>query len=383
MGVAKFVRARRSMFRLRADAPFTPPVSLLKPLHGMEPQLERNLESFFAQQYSGPWELLFCARSAADPALQLAQQIALRYPSVSARFLVSGEPPWASAKVWSLELMSREARYDLLIISDSDVEVGSDYLSSITAPFRDAQVGCLTCLYRGKPAGGIWSRLEALGMSVEMTSGVVIANMLEGMKFALGPTMACRRAALADIGGCETLSHYYSDDFILGNHIAAAGWNVVLSDYSIDHIVMNRRFLASMEHQVRWMTSTRFSRPKGHFGTGLTFAVPYGILALLSAVALHHAALGFALFAWTIITRIIQSVIVGGMVVRDRRAVRDAWLFPLRDVMGFFFWIASYFNSTILWRGQRFKFGEQGRMVPLSHPAAGTVAARSVEPSTR
>lgn len=373
-GVARFGRTRRS---LHGHSTYAPSASIFKPLHGMEPQLERNLASFFEQEYSGEHEILFCARSESDPAWQLAREIAARFPAVPARFITSGEPRYVNAKVWSLEQMLVVAKHELLVVTDSDVEVGRDYLRRVLAPFAQPRVGCVTCLYRGKPTGGLWSRLEGLGMSVEMTSGVLIANLLEGMKFALGPTMVCRREAMAQIGGFGVFADYCSDDFLLGNLIAARGWEVVLSDYVIDHVIQNRSFAHSIAHQVRWMRSTRFSRPKGHFGTGLTFAVPFGLLACFVATFSGHKRVGIFLLAWTIVTRIFQSVVVGGGVVRDRRAVTWAWLYPLRDLMGLGFWAASYLSAKIVWRDQVYRLVKDGRMV--SPETAATSARDSCE----
>jgi ceramide glucosyltransferase len=371
-GAAKFCRERR----LKRRHSHFPAVSLLKPLHGMEPQLERNLESFFEQDFPAPFQLLFCARSNEDEGLRLARAVAARCPHVDATFVLAGDPPYTNAKVWSLQQMEKVAKYDLLLVSDSDVEVGPDYLSAVLTPFADPQVGCVTCLYRGKPTGGLPSRLEGLGMSVEMTSGVLIANLLEGMKFALGPTMIVRREALAQIGGFAAFADYCSDDFLLGNWVAERGWTVVLSDYIIDHVILNRSWADSLRHQVRWMKSTRFSRPKGHFGTGLTFAVPYGILSLAAAYALGIPRWGWALFTWSIASRILQSAIIGWFVVRDRRAVTSSWLYPVRDFMGFFFWAASYANSKILWRGQSYTLVRDGKMVRDEQPVLTTEPVR-------
>ena len=367
LGLA-FAGARKALVQRRSAARdgITPPVSLLKPLHGMEPQLERNLESFFEQEYAGDFELLFCASSEADEALKLARKVATRYPQVTARFLVSGESPWTNAKVWSLEQMGREASYDIFVVSDSDVEVGRKYLDRVIAPFAAEMVGCVTCLYRGKSTGGVWSNLEGLAMSVEMTSGVVTANLLEGMKFALGPTMAMRRAAIEQFGGFEALAEYCSDDFLIGNWIAERGWQVVLSDYVIDHVILHRSLLDSLRHQARWMRSTRFSRPAGHLGTGLTFAMPFGILAALSASGMGHLRLGMALLFWCYATRVLQSVLIGWFMVRDKMAVRWAWAYPVRELMGFGFWVASYCSGEIQWRGKTYRLLRGGQMIPCN-----------------
>ncbi|MEO5936299.1 MAG: bacteriohopanetetrol glucosamine biosynthesis glycosyltransferase HpnI [Terriglobales bacterium] len=341
-----------------------PFVSVLKPVHGMEPRLRENLESFFLIDYP-QFELIFCARTRDDAALQIVSELRLKYQNISVTVLTSGDPPWPNAKVYSLAKMVEAAQYDILVISDSDVEVTRDYLREVTRPFADPEVGMTTCLYRGVPTGGLWSRMEALGMSVEMTSGVLIANLLEGMKFALGPTMAIRKDVLTKIGGVAAFGDYCSDDFIFGNLTAAAGYKVILSEHVIDHIVLNRDWNASWKHQVRWMKSTRCSRPKGHFGTGLTFAMPFGILGLVAGICIGQPLVGAGLLLWAIANRMIQSIAIGGGVVKDPRAVRDAWLYPLRDLLGFAFWKASYFSRVIEWRGEKYRLEDGGNMVKV------------------
>jgi len=376
LGLA-LLAAHRFYYRRDALPAEFPGVSLLKPLHGMEPHLRENLESFFQQDYPGAWEILFCARSADDPGSALAREIAAAHPEVKCRILSSGEPPWTNAKVWSLETMLPHAQHEILLISDSDVEVQGDYLRQVAPPFADKEVGMVTCLYRGVPVNGLWSRLEALGMSVEMTAGVLIANMMEGMKFALGPTMLIRRDVLKEIGGFAALADYCSDDFLLGNWTAAAGKRVVLSRHVIHHIVLHHTWTASWAHQVRWMKSTRFSRPKGHFGTGLTFAMPYGVLGLAAGLILGSQPLGWALLGWAWVNRMVLCFMVGGLAVDDARARRYCWLYPLRDMLGFCFWLASYSSSVIDWRGQKYRLVKEGRMVSLGERAGKPASAES------
>ena len=170
--------------------------------------------------------------------------------------------------------MTEIASYDILVTSDSDVEVQPDYLRQVVAPLLDPKIGMVTCVYRGKNAGGFWSGMDAIGMSVEMTAGVLVANLLEGMKFGLGPTIVVRKDSLAKIGGYQVLGEYFANDFVIGNFIEKAGYKVVLSDHVIDHVVPPMTFKRMWERQVRWAKSTRYSRPKGHFGTGLIFSVP-------------------------------------------------------------------------------------------------------------
>jgi len=359
----------RRFCRRAADAAkqpaFLPPVSVLKPVHGDEPGLEENLASFFQQNYP-EYEILFCARHADDPGLAAARRAAARFPHVPARILTCGEPPWPNARTFSLEIMRREARHPILVTSDSDVRVGPDYLASVVAPLADPNAGMVTCLYRGVTRHGLWAQLEAMGMSIEMTSGVLAAEMLEGMRFALGPSMVMRQSTVEKIGGFEQAAQYYADDFVLGKWTAEAGETVVLSNYIVEHHVLNASFTKSIAHQQGWATSTRFSRPLGHLGELLTYAVPYGLLALAVLAAAGHILLGLALAAITILNRVLLCLLVADRVVHDRAAFRKAWLYPLRDFMGFCFWMGSYFGSRCLrYRGDPYELLPQGRLRKL------------------
>src|SRR6266487_20521 len=190
-----------------------PPVTIFKPVHGMEERLEENLESFFRQDYPD-YEIIIGARASNDPAILVAERLRMRYPQVKSRILISGPPPWPNAKVFTLDKMIALSRNDFFVISDSDVRVDRDFLRNVIPPLFDRKLGLVTCLYRGDPAADFWSLLEALGMSVEMPSGVVMADMLEGIRFALGPAVALRREALDAIGGIRTTADYYSDDYV-------------------------------------------------------------------------------------------------------------------------------------------------------------------------
>jgi ceramide glucosyltransferase len=356
LGGMRLVRRRREGLH----PGFTPPVSLLKPMHGWEPDLEARLETFFIQDYP-QYEVLFCARSEDDPGLLLARQVAARFPSIRSKFLVSGDAPYANAKVWSLERMQAEAAYRFFVISDSDVSVTTGYLRAVMEPFASPEVGLVTCLYRGV-GQNIWSELEAVGMSIEMSAGVLVADMLEGMKFALGPTMVVRRDALEAAGGFRALGNYHADDYMLGNLVAAGGHQVVLSTHVIDHHVLNTSFSSSMLHQIRWMQSTRFSRPKGHFGTALTFSIPFALIAATGALAWHRPALAAFLFLIGWSTRVLMALVVGRLVVEEEHLLRTMLLYPVRDFLGFCFWVASYASNQVRWRGQVYNLFHDGSM---------------------
>jgi ceramide glucosyltransferase len=366
--------ARRSV--ANSATPF-PPVTILKPVHGLEERLEQNLESFFQQDYPD-FEIIVGARSADDPAAALAEKLCLRYPAVKSRIVISGPPAWPNAKVFTLDKMIPLSRNDIFVISDSDVRVERDFLRNVIPPLvhqksGDQKTGLVTCLYRGDPAADFWSLLEALGMSVEMPSGVVVADMLEGIRFALGPAVAFRRDALEAIGGIATTADYYSDDYVLGNRIWAAGYKVIFSHHFVYHVLTPRPFLRTLGDQLRWMKSTRHSRPWGHLGTGLTFAMPFGVLGFVAAAALGNLRVAVAMLAIAYLNRVIQSVAVGWGLLRDPRALRLCWLYPVRDLQGFVVWAASYLSRDFYWRGERYRFAAGGKIVARDRKAVNAI----------
>jgi ceramide glucosyltransferase len=379
VGAQRFRReAVRQDVRLRERPEFLPAISLFKPLHGDEVGLEANLRTFFEQDYLqhvalaggatvedgvSRVEVLFCARNAADEGLEIARRVAAEYPAITARFVTSGEPWAANAKVCSLAKMAEAATHDLWVISDSDVRVTPDYLRRVVLPFEDERVGCATCLYRGVVLkGGLWSQLEAVGMTIEMSSGICADSLVEPVRFALGPTMVTRRARVDEVGGFESMAEYCADDFVLGNWIAKNGYKVVLSGHAIDHMVLQADFVDSMKHQVRWMKSTRFSRPKGHFGTSLTFGVPFGVMAWAGALMLGMPMLGWCALLGSVLGRSVQAWVVGTYVVRERRIWAAMVLFPVRDLIGPLIWALSYASNRIQWRGEVYELVDGGTM---------------------
>jgi ceramide glucosyltransferase len=393
VGARRFRReAVRQDARLGERPEFLPAISLFKPLHGDEMGLEANLKTFFEQDYLqhvaqagmatvengvSRVEVLFCARSEADEGLEIARRVAAGYPEITTRFVTSGAPWAANAKVCSLAVMAKAATHDLWAISDSDVRVTPEYLRRIVMPFAEEQVGCSTCLYRGVVLkGGLWSQLEAVGMTVEMSSGICADGLLEPVQFALGPTMVTRRAGVEELGGFESLAEYCADDFVLGNWIAKNGHKVVLSGHVIDHMVLQADFVDSMNHQVRWMKSTRFSRPKGHFGTILTFGVPFGVIAWAGALMLGMPVLGWCALLGSVLGRSLQAWVVGRYVVREKRIWAAMVLFPLRDLIGAFIWALSYASNRIQWRGETYELVDGGRMRPAVGSRASLATTR-------
>ena len=340
----------------RAEATFLPAVSVLKPLHGTEPGLERNIESFFEQDYP-EFELLFCARHESDEGLQLARRVGERYPQVDAQYVTCGEPTpkFHNAKVYSLAKLDSVAKHELFITSDADVRVTKDYLRRMVQNLKDPQMGLASCVYLGTTdkgaKAGFSSQLDAVGKSVEMTSGVLVADMLEGTKFALGASMAVRKESFQKAGGFDELGQFYADDFVLGNRLAAQGVGVRMATHVIRLMVQDTPFGLSFRNQLRWMQSTRRSRPRGHLGSGLTFAVPFGLLGLVWGLLSGHAVLGVVWLAGMVLNRWLQA----GAILRvmgDEGWLRGMLLYPLRDLLG------SVLVAGQLWRGQVLLPGE-------------------------
>jgi ceramide glucosyltransferase len=345
---------------------FLPPVSVLKPLHGTEPGLERNIESFFEQEYP-EFELLFCARQDTDEGLQLAQRVGARYPQVDARYVTCGEPTpqFHNAKVYSLAKLDAVAKHDLFITSDADVRVKKDYLRRMVQNLKDPRIGLASCVYLGTTdrgaEAGLMSQLDAVGKSVEMTSGVLVADMLEGTKFALGASMAVWRESFQKAGGFEELGQFYADDFVLGNRLAAQGVGVRMATHVIRLMVQDTPFGLSFRNQLRWMQSTRRSRPWGHLGSGLTFAVPFGLLGLMWGLLSGHALLGVVWLAGTVLNRWLQA----GAILRvmgDEGWLRGMLLYPLRDLLGSVLWLGSYGGDKFYYRGKIYTLKGGGRV---------------------
>ncbi len=367
--VAKFRKeSQKLLYPPVADASL-PAVSMIKPVHGLEPQLRENIESFFRQDYP-KFEILFGADTDEDAALEIVREVGARYPHVASRIIVHGLPPWPNPQTYSLHCLSKEAKYGVLVASDSDVEVAPNYLREVAAPLLKPDIAMTTCLYRGKNVGDFWSNQTAMLMSVEEPAGALVANLLEGMKFGLGPTIAVRKEALEKIGGYEKFYDYSANDFILGNLIHKAGYQVVLSSHIIDHIVNQSTFRKMLQNQLRWRVTERYCRPKGYLGMGLIFAMPFGILGFLAAGLLGAWPLGTALLAWAVVNRLVEAYAVGWMVLRDRPLLKKIWLYPTRDLLGFIVWCMSFGGTKIAWRSSRFEL--QGERMVLRKDAGNS-----------
>ena len=338
-------------------------VSILKPLAGLDLDLESNLRTFFEQDYTD-FEILFAVRRPDDAAVAIVEKLQGEYSRVPSRLIVTGEPPYPNAKVYSLECMLAAAANDLVVMSDSDVRVTPSFLRTAAAEFQDPKLGVATCPYRAVAGASLWSRLEANGMNVDFLAGVLVARMLEGMRFAVGPTIVARRSALESIGGLERMKDYLAEDFFLGKFAAEAGQGVILSSYVVEHHIGSSDLRHNAAHRLRWARSTKRSRPFGYLGQAFTMPLPWAVTVCLVNPAWWPA------LPLTLAVRAASAYVVSTRVL----GVKPNWaLVPLEDFAAFAFWVAGFFGKTVVWRGRRYLLHSDGRFEPLQDVSGVTV----------
>jgi ceramide glucosyltransferase len=347
-----------------ADAPVRlPPVSILKPLKGTDPDIYESFRSHCMQDYP-EYEIIFGVSDPDDPAVASVQQLQREFSSHAIRLVVSPNQLGANLKVSNLAQMLEAAQFDHLIVNDSDIRVERDYLRRVMAPLmfdsiKHEPVGLVTCLYRGVAAPTLGSRLESLGISTDFCAGVLVARQLErGLRFGLGSTLAFRRADLERAGGFESIVDFLADDYELGRRIAALGLKVVLSDVVVETHLPAYDLRGFMAHQLRWARGVRDSRAGGYFGLVSTFGLMWGLLAVIAA---HAAPWSWAVLGATVLFRVLVALAVGKSVLQDAQLLSHLWLLPLRDLVAAAVWVASFAGHTVTWRGDRFEL-KKGRL---------------------
>jgi len=352
---ASFLRKRSASGDARATLP---PVSILKPLKGIDPEIYASFRSHCLQDYP-EYELIFGVSEADDPAVASVEQLQREFPDRAIRLIICEEKLGPNVKVSNLEQMLPRARYEYLLINDSDIRVEPDYLRRVMAPLADNKTGMVTCLYRGVASPTLGSRLEALGISTDFCAGVLAAKQLEGgIRFGLGSTLAFRRRDLEGIGGFRAIVDYLADDYELGRRIADLGLKVKLSDVVVETHLPAYGLPGFLSHQLRWARGVRDARLGGYIGLITTFGLMWGVLALIATPTSQWSLLAFGI---TVALRLAVAIVVGRSVVRDPHVTSNLWLLPLRDLIGVGVWIASFFGHTVTWRGYRFKL-KAGRL---------------------
>ncbi len=292
------------------------------------------------------------------------KQLQREFPERQIRLIVCPKRLGANVKVSNLIQMLPEARYEYVIVNDSDIRVEPDYLHEVVAPLADPGVGMVTCLYRGVAAPTLGSRLESLGISTDFCASVLAARQLEGgIRFGLGSTLAFRRADLHKIGGFDSFVDYLADDYELGKRIAALGLEVKLSQVVVETFLPSYRLRDFFAHQLRWARGVRDARAGGYLGLIFTFGLFWSLLALAASRGALWAWAGLAV---TLFLRLAVALLVGRSVLEDRQVVHNAWLIPLRDLIAVAVWIASLGGHTVIWRGDHFRLkgGKLSRVSP-------------------
>jgi len=339
---------------------FHPCVTLLKPICGLDSDAYENLASFCQQDYP-QYQIIFAVRDQHDPGVEVVKQIIDNFPSIDIQLVVNDRTIGTNLKVSNLANAAAVAKYSILLIADSDIRVGSDYLRRVIQPMRDPTVGVVTCLYRSLTQGWM-ARIEALWISTEFHPRVLVARKLEGIKFALGSTIVIQRSALEAIGGFLAIADYLADDFQLGNLPAQVGYKVVLSDYVVEHVLATASFSDLIQRQIRWACCQRVSRPWGYLGLIFTHGTATSLLLLM---ATGGSILGWTGLGITWTMRLLMAWVVGVRSLKDPTAKKFLWLVPLRDLMSFALWCYSFVGNVIEWRGQRLKLTKGGKLVPL------------------
>jgi ceramide glucosyltransferase len=344
----------------KPQPPFTPPVSILKPLRGVDPQMYESFRSHCDLEYP-EYEIIFGVSEADDPAVEAVERLMREFPHCQIQLVVCREVLGNNRKTSNLVQMLPLARYDHILINDSDILVNPDYLRRVMAPFARPQVGMVTCPYRGIAADTLGSKLESIGISTDFIAGVLAARQIEGgIHFALGSTLAISRSALEAIGGLEPLVDYLADDFELGYRVSKAGLQVVLADAVVETHLPAYSFQGFFEHQLRWARSTRDSRRMGYVGLLLTFGLPWAILAVILSGGVWWS---WAVLGAAALLRAAVALQVGIGVVHDRAVWRHLWLLPIRDLIAFWVWFWSFADNKVHWRGDVFVL-ENGKIRP-------------------
>jgi ceramide glucosyltransferase len=339
-----------------------PPISILKPLKGIDPEIYQSFRSHCLQDYP-EYEIVFGVSDPGDPAVASVKALQREFPDRSIRLVVGSKILGTNGKVSNLEQMLPAARFEYLIVNDSDIRVERDYLRRVTAPLADAGNGMVTCLYRGVAAASLGSRLESLGISTDFCAGVLAARQLEGgIGFGLGSTMAFRRSDLQRIGGFSSLADYLADDYELGSRLSRLGLKVELSRVVVETYLPAYQLADFLRHQLRWARGVRDARKSGYLGLAFTFGIFWALLGLATS---SGSLWSWAALAFTLSLRLAVALVVGWNVLRDGQVFKYGWLIPLRDLLAVAVWTVSLAGRNVTWRGESFRL-KQGKLTRIA-----------------
>ena len=375
--VAATIAARGFFTRERARKlpNYAPPASLLKPVRGVDFGSYENFASFCTQYYP-EYEILFGVGDAADPAVPLIQRLIRECPQRRIGLFIGADQIGANRKVNMLERLAREARYDVLVLTDGDIRVAPNYLREVIAPLNDKAVGAVTSFYRAIAEKNLGAELEAIGAAGDFFAGVLMANWMEGITFALGASIVTTREWVAKIGGFASIADMLADDYELGHRIAKAGGKVVISREAVWTMYPSQTARGFWQHQVRWARTVRLCRPLSFAGLIFTHGLPWALLAAVIAPAPWIAATYLLAY---LVLRLTMAWTVGVWGVGDDVLRRKLWMVPLRDAIHFFVWLAGFASNRIHWGGEAFRM-EKGQLVPTASPREAATRAATSRP---
>ncbi len=363
---------RRSKDQTGKNEDFTPPISNLKPVRGLDPDAYENFASFCRQDYP-EYELIFCVTDQTDPSVPVIQKLMRDFPERQIRLLYNAGHTAINDKVAKLRLMEREAQYDHLVINDSDVRVDSGYLRRVIAPLRDPHVGGVTCFYVSPRERSFVEKLQTIGMISDFYAGLMVAWQLDGVHFALGPTMVSTKQRVSGFGGFQVLENRPADDLLFGRLIAKQGFEVKLLPSVVETVPDFKGVRELLAKRVRWMTVMRAMRPWGHFGLLFTWGLPWTILAFLV-----HPTLGIAAAFWGlyIVFRVAITWLIGMHGLKQKGLWKKIPLIPVWDAMAFLIWLVSFTRTSIRWRGVDYQL-QKGQFVSTTDTFASYSSTKS------
>lgn len=337
-----------------------PPISILKPVRGVDREVYENFVSMCQLDYP-KYEIIFGVGEADDPVVALIERLQREFPEKSIRLITSIEQLGASGKTNSLCRLVKEAKYDLLVMNDSDVRVDKDYLRDVLTGFSDPKVGMVTALFRSKIGGNFAQKLDAIGIPTESAASMLLERKFSGIDFAYGWTMAITKDLLAEIGGFEAMVNLHSDDFTVGNQVAKRGYRVELMRKPVWMVFPTEKLSEFLKHELRWYLQLKNLRPTGYLGMFMTFGLAWSLLVALLVPSWKVVGIYFLVY---LALRLALAWVVGVWGLQDQVVRRNLWLVPVRDALNLCLYVASFFSNTMEWRGSRYRVSGP-TMIPL------------------
>jgi len=359
----------RSLRKVSAGkSPFMPPASIVKPVRGLDHEAYENFASFCRLDYP-EYEVLFAVSEGDDHVCAVIEKLHADFPACSIRLITNVPRMGTSDKVNNLCELVQNAKYELLVMSDSDVRVEPDYLTQVIAPFADPEVGAVTAFYRSLSAGNLASNLDALGMYMDSAPSALVAKKIEGrLQFAFGWTMATSKRHLSEIGGWEKMANYHSDDFELGKRIAESGHRIELMTKPVTMVFPRETLAEHFRHELRWSIGLRSVRPLGYWGLVFTHGLPWAFLGATAALLIGWMPVALFYLVTYLVLRVGLTWTTGRWGIGDRQLGKILWLVPVRDAISFVIWLAGFFSDKIIWRGLAYHV-RSGQLIPIPTPS--------------